>query len=210
MQKISVQNDSVKLNRPINLSVSQTVDRVSRHYNSQLPGAERLPILAIYAVLTLLVRETARYKECTLLPLTQQHTDADRRQALVGDVHIRSSRGLIFEGYEIQHNTPITSGQIQSSLEKLTGTNMTRFYILTTYHKKDYSEFKPVIQNMWQKCGRELILDSFDRTLGYYLRLIKETRQFADAYASNVEADSAMTFELKQAWNEIIESRAGL
>ena len=205
MQEIIVQSERVKLNRPINLSVSQTVDRVSRHYNSQHPGAERLPVLAIHAVLTLLVREAARYKECTLLSLTQQYTDADRRKALVGDVHIRSSNGLIFEGYEIKHNIPITSGLIQTSFEKLKATPVRRFYLLTTYHHEDYSEFEPDIQHVSQAHGCQLIVNGVDRTLMYYLRLIGDTREFVNEYVTNLEADQSVSFQLKQAWNEIVQ-----
>ncbi len=196
---------NIRLYRRINLSILGIVDRVSKHHSLQQQGAERLPVLAMHAVMTLLTREAERYRGWTLLPLAYQHTDADRREALVGDVHIRNSTGLFSEGYEIKHNTPITSGLIQASSEKLQATTISRFYMLTTYQKENYSEFEPEIRHMEIAHRRELILDSFDRTLTYYLRLLKDTSYFVDRYASNLETDPYVTFQLKQAWNELVQ-----
>ena len=196
-------NANLVLSRPVNLSVAQIVDRVSRHFNSPYSGAARLPVLAIDAVLRLLVRETSRYQGCTLLPL-ESHTAADRRTDLIGDIHILDANDTLFEGYEIKHNIPITSGLIQTSFEKLRTTPVSRFYLLTTYHHDDYSEFEPDIQQVAQIHGCQLIVNGIAPTLRYYLRLIQDTRGFVNEYVSLLETDPAATFPLKQAWNEIV------
>ena len=197
-------NINLVLPRPVTLSVAQIVDRVSRHHNFPNTGAARLPVLAMYAILTLLVRETTRYQGCTLLPL-EHHTAADSQTDLVGDIHILDPRGLLFEGYEIKHNVPITSELIQTSFEKFKNVSVQRFYLLTTHHHEDYSEFAPDIQNVAQAHGCQLIVNGVDRTLMYYLRLIGDTREFVNEYVSNLETDPSVTFQLKQAWNEIIQ-----
>lgn len=126
-------NVNLVLSRPVNLSVDEVVDRISRHYSAQLQGVARLPVLATHAILSVLVREVGRYNNCAVLPL-EHHNTADRRTELIGDVHIVDPDNTLFEGYEIKHNIPITSGLIQNSFEKLQKTPVKRFYILTTIH----------------------------------------------------------------------------
>ena len=196
-------NTNLALFHPVNLSVAQIVDRVSRHYNSPYSGASRLPVLAIYAILHLLVRELARYRGCTLLPMAA-HTAADRRANLIGDIHILDANNALFEGYEIKHNIPITSGLIQTSFEKLRDKPVKRFYLLTTYQHDDYSGFEPDIQQVAQSHGCQLIVNGIAPTLRYYLRLIQDTSGFVDEYVSLLESDPSITFQLKQAWNEIV------
>ena len=197
-------NINLVLSRPVNLSVAELADKVRRHHNFPHPGASRLPVLAIYSILTLLVQEFARYQGCTLLPL-EHHTAADRRTDLIGDVHIRDANNTLFEGYEIKHNIPITSDLIQTSFEKLRTTPVKRFYLLTTHHHEDYSEFAPDIQQVAQAHGCQLIVNGIDHTLTYYLRLVEDTSRFVNEYVSNLETDPSVSFQLKQAWNEVVQ-----
>ena len=197
------QNTNLILSRPVNLSITDAVDRVSQHHKTQMVGAARLPVLAMHAILSILTRETERYRDCTVLPL-EHHTAADRRTNLVGDIHIVDSDNTLFEGYEVKHNIAITPGLVQTSFEKLQTTPIKRFYILTTYPHEDYSEFALDIQNVARIHGSQLIVNGVDRTLMYYLRLIKDTSAFVDQYVSNLETDPSVTFQLKEAWNEII------
>lgn len=198
-------NINLVLARPVNLSVAQVVDRVSRHHSVQTTGAARLPVLAVHAILSILARETDRYRNCKVLPL-EQHTAADTRTNLIGDIHIADANGALFEGYEIKHNIPITSGLIQTSFEKLQTAPIERFYILTTYPHEDYSEFEPDIRQIAQAHGCQLTVNGVDCTLLYYLRLIQNTREFIDAYVTNLETDPSVTFQLKELWNEIVAS----
>ena len=132
------------------------------------------------------------------------HTAADRRADLIGDIHILDANDTLFEGYEIKHNIPISSGLIQTSFEKLRNTPVQRFYLLTTYRHDDYSEFEPAIRQVAQAHGCQLIVNGIAPTLRYYLRLIQDPRGFVNEYVSLLETDPAATFQLKQAWNEIV------
>lgn len=199
------QNTNLVLSRPVNLSVAQVVDKVSRHHRLQLTGVARLPVLAVYAILSILTPEVGRYRGCTLLPL-EHHNTADTRTDLIGDVHIVGADNALFEGYEIKHNIPITSGLIQTSFGKLQTTPVKKFYILTTHHHDSYAEFEPDIQRIAQEHGCELTVNGVDPTLRYYLRLIGETREFVNAYVTHLETDPSVTFQLKEAWNEIVAS----
>lgn len=193
------------LHRRINLPVSEAVAKISRHHSVRLQGAARLPVLAIQAILTILTKELDRYKDCEVLPL-EHHTAADSRTDLIGDVHIVDSDGIMFEGYEIKHNISITSGMIQDSYRKFRNTPVRRFYILTTHDRDDYSEFAPDIQRIASTHGCQLILNGVDRTLLYYLRLVRDTTEFIHQYVSNLETDPSVSFQLKEAWNEIAQA----
>ena len=195
-------NATGRLLRPTKLSIAQIVDRVSRHHSVPANGASRLPVLVMYAILSIVAREFERYRGCTVLPLEQQNAAAQAN--LIGDVNVVDTNGMLFEGYEIKHNIPITAELIRTSYEKFRGVPVPRFYILTTYPHADYAEFEPDIRRIAQTHGCQLIVNGVDRTLYYYLRLIGNTGAFLDAYVTSLENDPSVTFQLKEAWNAIV------
>ena len=199
------QNANLILSRPANLSFAQVVDKIRRHHNQSMPGVSRLPVLAIHAILTISVKEVGRFVNCTILPL-EHHNTADVRTNLIGDVHIVDVDNTLIEGYEVKHNIPISSNLIQTSLEKLHNTPVQTLYILTTYHHDSYSEFQPDIQRADREHGCQLIVNGVYPTLLYYLRLTGRAREFMDAYATNLETDPSVTYQLKEVWNEIAAS----
>ena len=196
-------NVNLVLSRPINLSISQVIEKLRLHHGSPVQGASRLPVLSIHAILKILARETNRYQGCAVLPL-EQHTAADTRTNLIGDINILDANEALFESYEIKHNIPITTDLIQASQEKLQTTPVKRFYLLTTYPQDDYSEFAPDIQRIAQSHGCQFIVNGVDRTLLYYLRLINDPSDFVNAYVTNLESDASITFALKERWNTIV------
>ena len=198
-------NANLVLPRPVNLSVADAVRKINLHHSVPLQGAARLPVLAIHAILSILTRELNRYEGCEVLPL-EHHTAADSKTNLIGDVHIVDSDGVLFEGYEVKHNIPITSGMIQDSFQKFQTTPVRRFYILTTHSRTDYSEFAPEVQRIASAHGCQLILNGVDQTLMYYLRLTRDTSEFIHRYVSNLESDSSIGFRLKESWSDIATS----
>ena len=199
-------NTSLALARPVNLSIAELVDRIRQHHDAKAKGAARLPVLALHAIMTALCRELERYSGCKLLPL-EAHTTADSRSKLIGDINILDSKNTLFEGYEIKHKVPIASDLIRTSFAKLQTTPVKVFYILTTYPHLSYDEFKPDIDLIAKTHGCQLIVNGVDRTLLYYLRLIDDTRSFIDAYVSLLESDAAITYDLKEYWNQLAASR---
>lgn len=195
-------NKELVLYRPVNLSVAEAVAMLQQHHSIKTTGASRLPVLALHSILSILARETNRYQNCTVLPL-ESHTSPDLRTGLIGDVNITDANNVLFESYEIKHNHPITSELIRVSFEKLQTTPVERFYILTTYPHNDYTQFHPDIQRIAQTHGCQLIVNGVDRTLSYYLRLINTTRDFVNAYVTHLETDPAISYHLKESWNQI-------
>ena len=203
MQPKESQREYIRLRRRINLSVVETAERVRLLHQTNHPGASRLPALAMHCVMGIQVQEFARYRGCTLLPLGHQEPIA-RRTGLVDDIHILDAAGMLVEGYKVMHNIPVTGEMLQDLSEKLKGAMASRYYLLTTYRREDYSEFNPYVDHIERVLGCQLTVDSFDLTLRYYLRSIKDAAMFVDKYASRLETDPAVSFQLKQAWNEIV------
>ena len=195
---------SYAFEQAINLAIPEIVDKVNLHYNSRHPSSYRLPVLAIHTIMGLLVQETERYQGCALLPL-ERSSLALRRKNLIGDVNIVDADYRLFESYLIKHKTRINSKLIQPAVERLASSSARRFYVLNTHCRQDYSKFDGYTQHVSRIYGRQLIFDSVDRTLMYYLRLIEDTTRFVDEYVSNLETDPSVTFQLKQAWNEIVQ-----
>ena len=203
MQLKGVQREYMRLHRRINLSPAETAERVRLLHQTNLPGAALVTALAMHCVMGIQVREFARYRDCTLLPLGHQEP-IGRRAGLLDDIHIRDAAGILVEGYQVLHNIPVTGGMLQDLSAKLKGVTVYRYYLLTTYRREDYSEFNPYIDRIARVLGCQLTIDSFDQTLRHYLRSIKDTAMFVDEYASRLETDPAVSLQLKQAWNEIL------
>ena len=104
---------------------------LTRHFReSRGQGRSRLPVLALYAVYEPLVREAARYRGATLLPL-ERHTTADLRSGAVGDLQV-DKNGAPFEGVEVKSDKPITAAMIGGLGRKFAGRGVSRYYVLTT------------------------------------------------------------------------------
>ena len=193
------------LYKPTNLSVDQTVDKVMRHHSLQTQRASRLPVLAIHSAMSIIAQEFERYEGCTVLT-PKYRAIAKSRKDLIANVHIFDANDMLFEGYAVKHNICINSRLIQAYFEKILTTTARRFYILTTHQRSSYIEFEPEIQRIDREHGRELIVDGVYPTLRRYLRLMGSTSEFVDAYATHLETDPSVTFQIKEAWNEIVAS----
>ena len=49
-------------------------------------------------------------------------------------------------------------------------------------------------------------MDGVYPTLRHYLRLMGSTSEFLDTYVTQLETDPSVTFQMKEAWNEIVAS----
>lgn len=198
-------NTNIVLARPIHLTVNEIVRAINSHYSSGLSGSARLPVLAVYAVMKLLINELDRYESCDLLPI-EDHTASDMRSGLIGDVNIRSASGLIHEGFEIKHDIAITPEIIDVSFEKFRTTPVERYYILTTHPSGSNTDesVDEKIREVKQTHGCQLIVNGVDPTLKYYLRLVTSTPGYISEYVSEIERDPVVSYELKQKWNEVV------
>ena len=203
---ISMRNDrQIKMAKPVGLSIEDIIELLHKHFNYPYGshGASRLPVLAVYAVYKVMMKEVERYKGLTLSPLFR-HNAADSQTQNIGDIQVRDESNHIIEAVEIKHGIPITSDMINKAFESFRTEPIKRYYLLTTYYDNSHtSEISEAITEIQKKTGCQVIANGVESTLKYYLRLLRNTDLYITAYAELLESDKDILFEQREAWNKI-------
>jgi DNA (cytosine-5)-methyltransferase 1 len=199
----------IQLARPTNLSINDVIQRLQLHFSSNYSssGASRLPVLSIHAVYSCLVSELDRYKGKILLPL-EEHTSADIRSGRIGDIEISNDDSSPFEAVEVKFGIEITKQLVSDVYSKINHTQVDRYYILSTSGIKE-SEIAGIneeITKIRNLHGCQLIVNGIHQTLEYYVRLLKNTKDFINYYVELLENDVTIKFEHKKRWNSIINN----
>ena len=209
LRKWREQNSALKLAKPTNRRIEEIIALVKKHWDSELPGVAKLPVLAVYAVYECLISEVSRYRDCRLRDLLP-HTAADARTERLGDVDIESRvDGGAIEAIEIKHEIDINASLIRTLRDKIAKAGVKRFYILSTREdidSNDLTEMTNMLIDIRRNYGCQVILNGVSNSIKYYLRLLSDTDRFLINYVSMVEADADIPFTLKSRWNEIIDS----
>lgn len=190
-----------------NLSnVLQITELFERHFffkYKDSKGASRLPVLALYAIYTVLITEVKRFDGKHLNDL-QAHSAADSQTGSVGDIEVANPDGSVFEAVEVKHEIPITVALIDSAKQKIRGSQVERYYILTTY--KDHNPSEELIEaadQVEKLLGCQMIINGVIPSIRYYLRLLTNPGKVIPEYVKLLEMDSAISFEHKDVWNKI-------
>ncbi|MDR1019191.1 MAG: hypothetical protein LBL73_00400 [Synergistaceae bacterium] len=166
-------------------------------------GASRLPVLALYSLYEVLVKELNRYDSKTLKPL-EAHSAADSRTGALGDIEVVNSDGTIFEVLEIKHGIAISKDIVESVKRKIRCNNASRYYVLTTHNRHEPNEdVLEEIENIKKSLGCQLIVNGVIPSIRYYLRLLSNPSLVFPFYTSLLSADTAIAFEHKDTWNKI-------
>lgn len=75
-------------------------------------GASRLPVLALYAIYTVLLEELSRFNGKTLKPL-EAHSAADAQTGAIGDIEVVDAEGVAFEAI-VEMSRNVQSGNTQN------------------------------------------------------------------------------------------------
>ncbi len=166
-------------------------------------GASRLPVLALYAIYTVLLEELRRYEGKELKPL-EAHSAADAQTGAIGDIEIVNSDGSAFEAVEVKHGLVITTAMVDSAKQKIRGSQADRYYILTTHHQHEPSEdVLAEVETVKKLLGCQLIVNGVIPTIKYYLRLLTNPGAVLPAYVKVLNEDEAIGFEHRDIWNKI-------
>lgn len=195
---------SLRLARPVNLTVDQIVRCVSAHYQQGSQGASKLPVISVHALMALVIPQMARYRGCQLAPL-ESHTAADARSGNVGDVSIVRDDGRIFEAFEIKLGQQISESIVRTAFAKFNTESIRRYYVLTTQDDPVGPGVSDVITEIRNSHGCQVIVNGVAPTIRYYLRLVSEPGRFVDQYVGEVESDPELSYAVKIAWNEVVE-----
>jgi DNA (cytosine-5)-methyltransferase 1 len=197
----------IDLAKPHNLQIATITEILTKHFdeNYTAEGASRLPVLALYAAYKCLVNETKRFEMKVLLPM-ESHTSADSRSGRIGDIDIVDEKNKTFEAVEVKHGIPITAQLVRDAFEKFKTTQVTRYYLLSTANidATQKPEIDKEIERIKNIHGCHVIANGLIPSLKYYLRLLSDTSEFIENYVNLVEMDTALKFEHKKEWNNII------
>lgn len=202
------ERNQIHLATPNNLTIAQTLELVKQHWDGtyKYEGAARLPVLAIYAVYEVFMKEIKRFEAKTLLPL-ENHTSSDRQSGRLGDIDVVDN-GVPFEAVEIKHHIPITLDQVEVAYEKFISTSIKRYYILSSSEIKPDEQRKidERIMEIKNIHGCHLIVNGLFTTLKYYLRLLDSPTSFIERYTTALERDTSIKYEHKVRWNELVQN----
>jgi len=186
--------------------VLQITSLLSTHffykYNDS-KGASRLPVLAIYAIYSILLNELSRYNGKSLKAL-ESHSSADSQTGAIGDIEVLNSDGTIFEAVEVKHELAITRTIVESVMQKIKGYQVDRYYILTTYNQHDpESDALEAIEKVKSLLGCQLIANGVIPSIKYYLRLLSNPGAILPVYVECLKEDTALGFEHRDVWNKL-------
>ena len=100
------------------LTIAAVVKALRSHFFAkyQGSGASRLPVLAIYSVYAVSMKDE-EYADKTLLPL-KSHTTSDLKSSSVGDIEIVDAQENFYEAVEVKHNIAITPILVEDAYSK--------------------------------------------------------------------------------------------
>ncbi len=197
----------IDLAKPLNLPIGTIIELLSKHFDKKYSseGASRLPVLALYAAYQCLINETKRFNDKVLLPM-ESHTSADSRSGRNGDIDIVDENERAFEAVEVKHGIPITTQLVKDAFEKFKTTQVNRYYLLSTANIDiaQADQINKEIERIKNIHGCHVIANGLTNSLKYYLRLLSDTSEFIENYVNSVETDTALKYEHKKEWNNII------
>ena len=201
-------HSTVSLAKPTSMRILDIVDCLSKYWELDKKGAAKLPVLAIYSAYLCLTTEVQKYKNCELLPLLS-HTSADAKTGRLGDVDIVADDNTPFEAVEIKHKIQITPQLVAGLEKKIISSGVKTFYLLSTNEKmsQDLNKISNLIMDIRKKYGCQVIINGIGSTLKYYLRLIEDPDKFIDLFVDLVKDDEEISYDLKLAWNDIIDNK---
>ncbi|MCY4000441.1 MAG: hypothetical protein OXF84_06500 [Bacteroidetes bacterium] len=197
-------NASITLAKPTNRSIMEIIHMVEEHWNAHQPGVAKIPVIAIWAAYKCLLSEVCRFRDCSLDEI-RSHTSADKDRWM-GDVQIIGIDGNPVEAVEIKHNINLSVSLVAGFKNKIAGSGLSRFYILSTREDvpaEDLAEITEILIEIRSQYGCQVIINGVSSTLKYYLRLIKSPDQFIREYATAIESDKEIPYPLKIKWNEL-------
>lgn len=188
------------------ITISSITRILDEHFNHKygIHGGSKLPVLAFYAMYTILVNELIRFEGCNLEPLGS-HTASDRTSKAAGDIQVTKG-GNIYEVVEIKLDKEIDINITRIAYEKISRFNPERYYILSYIgtKKEDVEDINNLILSIRDEHGCQLIVNGLLHTLNYYLRLVSNPEEFINKYIQLVEDDKELQIPHKEKLIELI------
>ena len=172
----------------------------------KIPGASKLPVIAMYSIYKILIGEVDRYKDCTLKDLSS-HTAPDRNSKSCGDIEIFKNEKLL-ESIEIKFGKLFDELMVDVAIEKINQFSPSRYLILSTKEvlERDANAISNKVITLKVEHGCQLIINGLIPTIKYYLRLIDNTENFINIFTELIMQDKELKIEHKEKWKKIYNS----
>ncbi len=196
------------------ITIGSIIDTLKMHFFERysVSGASRLPVIALYSIYQILIKDVSRFHRKKLLPL-RSHISPDARARGVGDIEVVDEKRNFFEAVEIKHGIPIESLMVWDAFEKFKVTPIKRYYLLTTAEPNikegEEREVSDAVKEIRERHGCEVIINGLVHSLKYYLRLLNEPSGFINNYTKNLIIEFSKTTEIKkehiEKWKELLK-----
>ena len=199
---------SIPRTKDIQLIVKVFKDHFFYSYKAS-KGASRLPVLALYAVYSVLVEQLDRYKGMEL-KLLEEHSAADSQTGAIGDIEIVDTKtNSVFEAIEVKHGIALNERIIQDAAKKIMDKSVDRYYILTTHSACEPDDvLHQQIAKIKSLYNCQLIANGVIPSLKYYLRLLSDPSLVFPKYVELLASDKTIKHEHREVWNKLaISSR---
>lgn len=193
-------------------TIDIVLNMLKEHFSTE--QSSRLPVLAIYAIYSVFMKNIKIYEDKILAPL-REHTSPDKYEGF-GDIEIyeiyNESKKRPFEIIEIKHGIPIDKTMIEDVLRKIEGTTIKKYYILTTAEpnfKDTNEEIFDSVHTAKIRYNVEVIPNGIYPTLKYYLRFIPDLKDFLDCYTQILKDEFEKSSNIKdchiKSWSDILK-----
>jgi len=188
------------------LTIDVIINMLEKHFSLKM--ASRLPVVAIYTIYQLLLKNVKMYQDKRLLPL-KGHTISDRHTGYA-DIEVCDANEKPFEMVEVKHKIPIDKTMMLDVLNKIKDTTVKRYFILTTAERNFKGNKKNIfslVHEIKAKYNKDLIPNGIIPSLKYYLRLVPYLREFLEKYTENLSNEFRQGTDIKEfhilQWQEI-------
>jgi DNA (cytosine-5)-methyltransferase 1 len=188
------------------LTIDMIIAMLEEHFSLKMTS--RLPVIAIYSIYQLLLKNVKMYQNKRLLPL-KGHTASDR-YAGFADIEVYDENDRPFEMVEVKHKIPINNTMLLDVLNKVKNTTVQRYFILTTAEcnfKSNKKNIFGLVRDIKIKLNKDIIPNGIIPSLKYYLRFIPDLSEFLENYTKNLSKEFQNGTDVKEfhiiEWNKI-------
>lgn len=189
------------------VEIFKIITLLREHFEFKYPthGGSKLPVIAFYAIYTLMTKQLSRFKDMVLLPLGS-HTASDRTSKSAGDIEVEF-QGQIFEAVEVKLDKPVNAQIVNVAYEKINKFGVRRYYILSGAEstQSDLIEVESIVNKIKIQHGCQVIVNGLYQSLKYYLRLLSSPNEFINLYIHLVETDTELQICHKEKLISLLE-----
>jgi DNA (cytosine-5)-methyltransferase 1 len=190
----------------LRLNIDMIIGMLEEHFSLKMTS--RLPVVAIYTIYQLLLKNVKMYQDKRLLPL-KGHTISDRYTGLA-DIEVYDENDKPFEMVEVKHKIPIENTMILDVLSKIKNTTVKRYFILTTSEsnfKGNRKNIFSLVRDIKVSLNKDIIPNGIIPSLKYYLRFVPDLSEFLEKYTENISEEFRKGTDIKEfqilEWNKI-------